>query len=82
MVDTQPKDGAATPVVLGAVLDLTKAADLKQMLVAAMAANPRLTVDAAAVQRITTPCFQILAAAAKDATAAGGGAPAVKTSTT
>jgi anti-anti-sigma regulatory factor len=73
MVDDRRSGAGAAQVVLPAVLDLTKAAELKQTLVVAMAEHENLTVDAAAVQRITTPCFQILAAAAKDLETQGGG---------
>lgn len=45
---------------LAPVLDLTAAADLKQAL---LEAGSGATIDASAVQRITSPCLQILAAA-------------------
>lgn len=59
-------------VTLPAVLDLTKAASLKDCLLSAMAAAPTVTVDASALQRITTPCLQLFVAAARDLSAEGG----------
>jgi anti-anti-sigma regulatory factor len=73
MVDDRRDGGSAAQVVLPAVLDLTKAAELKKTFMEAKAVHGNLTVDAAAVQRITTPCFQIFAAAAKDLETQGGG---------
>ncbi len=59
-------------VVLPAVLDLTTAQALKSSLLAAAAVNPVVEVDADAVQKITTPAFQVFAAAAKSLAAKGG----------
>jgi len=59
-------------VVLPASVDLTAAADLKSQLEHAFAEGMGLQVDAGAVQRITSPCLQVLAAAAKSFAEAGG----------
>lgn len=48
-------------ITLDPVLDLTGAASLKQTLLEAGQAR----IDASAVQRVTTPCLQILLAAVK-----------------
>lgn len=59
-------------VILPAVLDLTKAADLKDCLMGAMTVTPNVSVDATALQRITTPCLQVFVAAARDLQSEGG----------
>lgn len=59
-------------VTLPAVLDLTKAADLKDCLLGAMTVTPNVSVDATSLQRITTPCLQVFVAAARDLQAEGG----------
>jgi anti-anti-sigma regulatory factor len=56
------QDGA---FVLPAVLDLTAADALKKNLLGALAGGGAIIIDAAAVQRVTSPAFQIFAAAAK-----------------
>ena len=53
-----------TKVALPPSLDIAAAADLKRALLEALAAEGNIDVDASAVQRIATPCLQILAAAA------------------
>lgn len=58
-------------LALPPVLDLTAAAELKKGLLEALA-QPEVSVDAAAVQRITTPCLQVLVAAVRDVRAQGG----------
>jgi anti-anti-sigma regulatory factor len=57
---------------LPAVTDLTFAAILKQRSEQALAAGTGLIVDAADTQRISTPCLQVLVAAAAAFTKAGG----------
>jgi anti-anti-sigma regulatory factor len=52
-------------IALPPVVDLAYAPTLKTTLVAALDRQSGLDIDAGAVQRITTPCLQILAAAAK-----------------
>ena len=69
--DLNEVDEAST-IMLPAVLDLTTAADLKKQLLGAMGQAKSFSVDAANVQRITTPCFQVLVAAQKDVRAGGG----------
>ena len=59
-------------VVLPAVLDLTAAQALKTSLLNAASVGPVVEVDADAVQKITTPAFQVLAAAAKSLAEKGG----------
>ena len=53
-------------VRLPAIADLTFSASLKAALVRAQAAGADMVVDASAVQRISTPCLQILVAASRD----------------
>ena len=56
--------GTASQVVLGAVLDSGAAADLKRILVEALGEDGFIEVDADAVRRVSTPCLQMLVAAA------------------
>jgi chemotaxis protein CheX len=60
-------------LVLPAVLDLTTADGLKQSLLGVCASGGVVEIDAAAVQRITTPALQVFAAAAKGLGEGGGG---------
>jgi anti-anti-sigma regulatory factor len=60
------------PLILPPVLDLTAAEPLCSQLRAALDAGPVL-LDAGAVERIATPCLQVLAAAAASARAQGLG---------
>lgn len=64
--------GEATVIALHPVMDLTTAAELKSALLSAIEKGAPIAVDAANVQRITTPCFQVLVAAAGDVQKAGG----------
>ena len=57
---------------LPAVADLTSAASLKSSLEQALSAGTGLVVDASSVQRISSPCLQILAAAKNTFLQAGG----------
>lgn len=59
-------------VTLPAILDLTKAAALKDCVLSAMAEGTQVTIDAGALQRITTPCLQVFVAAARDLQNEGG----------
>ena len=59
-------------LVMPAVLDLTTADTLKQSLLNALACGPVVEIDAGAVQRITSPCLQVFAAAAKGLPEIGG----------
>lgn len=59
-------------VVLPAVLDLTTAAALRTSLLNAASVGSVVEVDAGAVQKITTPAFQVFAAAAKSLAGKGG----------
>ena len=58
------EEGGA-PFTLPAVMDLPAAALLKSQLQEALAGGKDLTIDAGAVQRVTTPCLQVLVAATK-----------------
>ena len=62
--DLDSDAGALRVFELPAVLDLSAAADLTGELRDALAASEKLVVDAANVQRFTTPCLQVLASAA------------------
>lgn len=66
------RSGETYALALPAAMDLTTAAELKQMLLAAVDSAKPIVVDAANVQRITTPCFQVLVAAARDMQKTGG----------
>jgi anti-anti-sigma regulatory factor len=72
MVDEPNQVDDAPMIALDAVMDLTTAADLKKKLLDAMGKGKTVTVDAANVQRITTPCLQVLVAAARDVRQDGG----------
>lgn len=61
-------------LVLPALLDLTHAAGLKTTLEEAVRSGGDLAVDASAVQRVTTPCLQVLASAMRSYAQLGGGA--------
>ncbi|HEU0161782.1 MAG TPA: STAS domain-containing protein [Rhizomicrobium sp.] len=52
-------------VILAPVLDLTQADGLKAQLLAAFAQGDPVTVEAGAVQRVSSPCLQVLVAAAR-----------------
>ena len=59
-------------IELPPILDMAAAGALRQGLLEAIAAGGCVNVDASAVQRITTPCLQILAAASKSAALVDG----------
>lgn len=59
-------------IELPAILDLTVAGDLKRELDDALTKGQGLEVDAAGVTRVTTPCLQVLAAAAHTFVKSGG----------
>jgi len=72
MTATDP-EAKTTPVLkLPAILDLTQAAALKAELLAALAKGDGLDLDAGDVQRLTSPCAQVLASAVRAFAAAGG----------
>lgn len=60
-------------VRLPARLDLAVAAPLRQALRDLLDTNTRVSIDAAAVERVATPCVQVLMAAAREARARGVG---------
>lgn len=64
-------------LVLPANFDLTAAAILKSDLQASLAGGEGLEVDASGVQRVTSPCLQVLASAAHAFAQAGGPAMSV-----
>ncbi len=57
---------------LPAVVDLLQAGALKAQLEQGLASGSSMTIDAAAVQRISSPCLQILVAGAAAFAKAGG----------
>lgn len=59
-------------IELPTVLDTAAAGALRQGLLEAIAAGGCVNVDASAVQRISTPCLQVLAAASKSAALVDG----------
>ncbi len=58
---------AAATLTLPALLDMRQAAPLRDLLLTALAAEAPIRLDGAAVERLTTPCAQVLLAAAADA---------------
>ena len=63
-------EGVVLP--LQASLDLVAAMRLKEQTSEAIASSTSVVIDASAVERITTPCVQVLVAAAHSAAAQGG----------
>jgi len=61
-------------VLLPAVVDLPQAAKLKAQLERGLARGKGVTIDGAAVRRISSPCLQVLLAG-MDAFAKAGGPP-------
>jgi chemotaxis protein CheX len=66
-------------VPLPAVADLVEAGPLKARLEQALVAGTGLTVDASAVQRISSPCLQVLVAGVRSFARAGGPSLAIGT---
>ncbi len=64
--------GASDCVPLPAVADLVEAGPLKARLEQALAAGAGITVEASAVQRISSPCLQVLVAGVNSFAKAGG----------
>jgi anti-anti-sigma regulatory factor len=60
----------AAPGELPQILDLTEAKPLRERL-AALAGDPSPAVDAGAVQRLSTPCAQVLLATGRAVASAG-----------
>jgi anti-anti-sigma regulatory factor len=60
-----PSSAARPLVTLPPIANLTTAADLKQSLVDALDSGKGVEIDASEVQNITSPCWQVLVAAAK-----------------
>jgi len=67
-------EGGSDSVALSAVADLTQAGPLKTLLEQALASGTGVTVDASAVQRISSPCLQVLVAGVTTFAKAGGAA--------
>ena len=63
----------SSAIYLDADLDLTAAAALKKQLLGAVEQGALVHVDASSVERITTPCAQVLVAAARSLSNQGGG---------
>lgn len=61
-----------TRVGLGPVLDTRAAAAMRDGLLKAIARGKPVMIDAGQVERLSTPCVQVLLAAGKTAEAAGG----------
>jgi anti-anti-sigma regulatory factor len=68
----QAETGAGDSVSLSAVADLVEAGPLKSRLEQALALGSGITVDASAVQRISSPCLQVLVAGVGSFAKAGG----------
>lgn len=69
--ECMPPGSDVSKLVLPAVLDLTGAAELKRAIADALEQGHGMDIDAGEVRRITTPCLQILAAAASGFAKAG-----------
>ncbi len=54
------------------ILDIEAAAEMKRELLAALGSSDCIIVDASAVQRVTTPCLQVLVAAKSAVQVQGG----------
>ena len=67
-------EGGSDSIALLAVADLTQAGPLKARLEQALATGTGMTVDASAVQRISSPCLQVLVAGVRTFAKAGGAA--------
>lgn len=61
-----------TRIAFGPVLDIRAAAHLRDGLSKALARGKPVVIDAGQVERLSTPCVQVLLAASKSAEAAGG----------
>ena len=72
--DVAPSPAAVlgAPLQLGSSLDLTAAEPLHRELRDRLAQHGTLTIDASEVERVSTPCLQVLAAAVASARALGG----------
>ena len=60
-------------LTLQPVLDVEAAAELRSELLRALETSACVNVDASAVRRLSTPCLQVLAAAAKSIAQSGEG---------
>lgn len=69
LVEAPPAGDASGPYRLGSRLDLTAARDLQQDLRSRLAAGA-VVLDAQDVERMSTPCLQVVLAAGRAATAA------------
>lgn len=68
----QTGNGSDGRLSLPAVVDLLQAGAIKAQLERALANGGGVTVDASAVQRISSPCLQVLVAGANAFAKAGG----------
>ena len=59
-------------VTLPAVADLTYAGPLKEQLMQSFTAGTSVTIDASSVQRLSSPCLQVLVAGKQSFAKAGG----------
>jgi len=64
--------GSGGKVFLPAVVDLLQAGALKAKLEQGLASGTGMTIDGSAVQRISSPCLQVLVAGAAAFAKAGG----------
>jgi chemotaxis protein CheX len=69
--DLNDKNGKPA-LALPKVMDITMAGMLKASLLSVYADGTKIELDAGAVQRVTTPCLQVLASAAKSLHETGG----------
>jgi chemotaxis protein CheX len=68
--DAQPGQESGALIRLPQVLDLTRAQNLRDTMAARLSGGP-LVLDASAVERMSTPCVQVLLAAGRAADLAG-----------
>lgn len=72
MSDVQNNNGNKPAMVLPKVLDISSAGVLKNSLLSVITDGATVELDAEQVQRVTTPCLQVFAAAAKHSEHSGG----------
>ncbi len=72
MSEDQKENGNKPAMVLPKVLDISSAGMLKNSLLSVIVDGATVELDAEQVQRVTTPCLQVLASAAKHSEVHGG----------
>ena len=63
---------SASPILLDPVCGMAQALELRGKLIGALDTSPECVVDASKIERVATPCIQLLIAADRAARAKGG----------